>query len=345
MLYRASRTVWVTASILFCFAFLFWQILLRSPLRNEYWQIQLSEVFAAWLYLPLLPLLAGALLLCSRNALVALLPPLLVFGIHYGAQFLPNWQLALADLNDAPRLRVMTWNMLYTSQLEGAFFTEIQTLQPDIIALQEVGYTIENEMVALLGNEYPYYSVQSVGSSSGLAIWSKLPILRSEQSGARLLGCICIRLTLDLEGHPITVMTTHPWSPQIHYSRRRSRIPRVTYFSTDDQDLVMRALVKQVAAASRPLLLLGDLNTTEQQANFRTLRQQGLQDAHEAAGWGMGFTYPNPESLYGRRRRIPPIIRIDHILFSPEWRTLAVWTGSIPVSDHLYVVADLALSQ
>lgn len=345
MMVRVSRAVWLTASILFCVGILLWQLLLRTPLRNDYWQLELSEVFAVWFYLPLVPLVVGALLLRSRMALVALLPPLILFASQYGTQLLPNWQLALADLDEAPRLRVFTWNMLYTNELEGEFYTHIQRLAPDVIALQEVDYNVEKEMVALFGDRYPYYRIQNAGSSSGIAIWSRLPMIDSAQSTARLLGCICIRVTLDLEGRPITVITAHSWSPRIYYGYRRSLIPRVTYFSTADQDLVIRALINQVEESARPLLLLGDLNTTEQQANFSALRAQGLQDAHEAAGWGMGFTFPNPDSRYGRRRIYPSIIRIDHILFSPEWTALATWADSIPVSDHLYVVADLALTE
>ncbi|MEZ4661262.1 MAG: endonuclease/exonuclease/phosphatase family protein [Caldilineaceae bacterium] len=345
MVVRVGRAVWTLACMLFCVAYVAWQLLLRSPLHEELWELQLSEVFAVWFYLPLAPLLVGALLLRSRTALLALMAPLIVFLGQYGVQYLPNWQLAFANLENAPRLRVMTWNMLYASPLEDEFYTEIQKLQPDIIALQEVPFDIEKAMVALLGDEYPYHRVQSVGSSSGIALWSKLPIIEAAQANARLLGCICLKIVVELNERPITVMTTHIRSPEIYYRFRRSIIPRITYFSSRDQDLIFRALFKQLAEANRPLILMGDFNTTEQQPNFALLRRQGLTDAHEAAGWGMGFTYPNPNLRYSWRRRLPPFIRIDHVLFSSEWRSLAAWTGSISASDHLYVVADLVLAE
>ena len=345
MVVRIGRAVWATASVLFLVMYLGWQGLLHSPLREELWQLQLSEVFAVWFYLPLAPLLLGALLLRSRTALLALLAPLCIFGAQYGAQFMPNWQLAFSNLAGAPRLRVMTWNMLYASQLEDEFYPEVTKLQPDVIALQEVPYDIERKMVSLLGHEYPYYQVQSVGSASGIGIWSKLPFIKTEQVNSRLLGCICLRLTLDLHGRPITVMTTHVRGPQIYYGFRRGLLPRINYFSTEDQDLIFGALLKQVAESQRPLILMGDFNTTERQPNFARLRQQGLTDAYEAAGWGMGFTYPNPNLRYNWRSRVPPLIRIDHILFSAEWQALNTWTGSLPVSDHLYVVTDLVLSE
>lgn len=345
MVVRVGRAVWATACVLFCAMYVLWQLVLHSPLREELWQLQLSEVFAVWFYLPLAPLLVGTLLLRSRKGLLALMAPMLIFAGQYGAQLLPNWQLLLHNFDNAPRLRVMTWNMLYANQLKQEFYPEIQKLQPDIIALQEVPYNIEREMVALLGHEYPYHKVQSVGSASGIALWSKLPIVETEQATARLLGCICAKIVVDLHGRPITVMTTHIRSPEIYYRFRRRLIPQITYFSIQDQNLIFRALLKKVAENHHPLILMGDFNTTEQQPNFALLRQQGLTDAHEAAGWGMGFTYPNPNLRYSWRRRIPPFIRIDHVLFSSEWRALSAWTGSISDSDHLYVVADLVLAE
>jgi vancomycin resistance protein VanJ len=93
-----------------------------------------------------------------------------------------------------------------------------------------------------------------------------------------------------------------------------------------------------VEANGGPALVLGDFNTSDGQPLYRLLRRR-LDDAYRAAGWGFGFTFPSPRgSPLGF-----PVVRIDYVFHDEFWATQAAWTGSLPGSDHRYVVADLLL--
>ena len=83
-----------------------------------------------------------------------------------------------------------------------------------------------------------------------------------------------------------------------------------------------------------PLLVAGDLNMPADHSLLRAIRRIGVfQFAFEERGLGYGYTMPS--SL--------PWARIDHVLASPEWVVTRCWVGPGFGSDHLSVVAEVAL--
>ena len=104
--------------------------------------------------------------------------------------------------------------------------------------------------------------------------------------------------------------------------------------------MVFDQLVERIATVEGPLVVLGDLNTSERQPNFHRLRAY-LEDAFAVAGWGMGYTFPANSHLYGWA--VPPMVRIDYVLINRAWQARAAWSDQLPTSDHGYVVVDLGL--
>jgi endonuclease/exonuclease/phosphatase (EEP) superfamily protein YafD len=154
-----------------------------------------------------------------------------------------------------------------------------------------------------------------------------------------VLGCRCLKVTLAIHGQEVTVINAHIWSPRISVERG-SLIPRIIHFDNRRQLLSFSALLLQNAATSGPLIVLGDLNTTERQPNYQRLNQV-LHNAHARAGWGMGYTFPTNVSF--RAIPVPPFVRIDHIFYNDAWRAVAAPSGRLSESDHAYVLADLVL--
>ena len=106
------------------------------------------------------------------------------------------------------------------------------------------------------------------------------------------------------------------------------------------EDLVRRLIV-DIGNRAEPVIVAGDLNATDQSDIHRTLTAT-LTDAHEAAGWGLGHTFP----AYGGSWRGIPILprqmRLDMILYSDDFVALEFATGSHHgESDHLPVAAAL----
>ena len=92
-------------------------------------------------------------------------------------------------------------------------------------------------------------------------------------------------------------------------------------------------VIAAVAAASRePVVLLGDLNAAPHAPELASL-DATLVDAWESAGDGPGRTFPSTR----------PRTRIDYVMTSPDLPALAAAVVAGDASDHLPVVADLAL--
>jgi endonuclease/exonuclease/phosphatase (EEP) superfamily protein YafD len=262
--------------------------------------------------------------------------PLIWFGSEYGALFLPSTPaLAIAKAEGAT-LRVMTFNTWNQVDEEGTFAAAVEEWQPDLVALQEVKFAFRKDLKEAK-EEWPYQVHVPMRGRYNIAILSKVPIMLEEADGDRF-GCHCVQALLEWNGETIRVIVVHIRAPDTSVKFRRG-IPVVRRFDASNQALSYAALAKQIEESDEPLIVLGDFNTTEGQPGYRLLYQLGLEDAHEAAGWGLGFTYPAPRT---RVSWLPiPLIRIDHVFFSEAWQATEAWTTPLMGSDHQAIVADL----
>ena len=83
--------------------------------------------------------------------------------------------------------------------------------------------------------------------------------------------------------------------------------------------------------------MAGDLNADRDHAAFRDLLATGLRDAHDERGRGLARTWPERF----------PLLHLDHVLVrdgaGAGIAVLDVREVEVPGSDHLAVVADLAV--
>ncbi|MFP4228366.1 MAG: endonuclease/exonuclease/phosphatase family protein [Salinivenus sp.] len=95
-----------------------------------------------------------------------------------------------------------------------------------------------------------------------------------------------------------------------------------------------RRVRRAIERTEDPVLVTGDFNSTRHQWAYRHIAQ-GLQDAITQRGRGWTATFPAR----------CPLVRIDHVLASPEWRVSSAGVRSLDgheaVSDHRPVVAEL----
>lgn len=86
-------------------------------------------------------------------------------------------------------------------------------------------------------------------------------------------------------------------------------------------------------------IVAGDLNSTPWNEPYRMLARE-LRDAHAAAGWGPGLTFPTHIRAHGLGFAL---FRIDQLFVSPELVPLHSHVGSaVPGADHYPLVVDLA---
>lgn len=344
-IFRLLQICVLILALLYTSGYLLWRGLLLSRFYETSWHLQISEVFWAWSYLPLLPLILCALLIRQWRALIVLSLPLAFFMWEYGAQFLPNWQhewnapvlYAQAssehdEVSGRP-LSVMTWNSFRSSRIADDLEDVLRNDSPDIITIQEVSSGLRRQFQDF-EQLYPYQYYERYAS---LMTVSRVPLAQPSIDEIHRLGCRCLPLQLEWEGRPLTIINIHIPRPKVYFHFRNG-LPKVTYFNPSDQNLHYKVLFKILDQVEGPLLLQGDINTTERQPNFLRLTQS-MQDSFSEVGWGMGFTYPN--STFRDPWWLIPVVQIDHILHSEELVALSAKVDTLRGSDHLYVAATL----
>lgn len=233
--------------------------------------------------------------------------------------------------SDGNKLVAVTYNIRGCRDDNGiadvkAIAEELQELQPDIIALQEVdeglprsGFAHQAEELAhLLHMNYAYSpSINFVIGSYGNAILSKYPIqstkscmLPSTHEPRSLLEA-----QIDYAGKPLTVYATHLGLQQ------------------SERETQMKALYDQLKTDKNhhPAILLGDLNTDQQDALLRPLRQlliDPLYNQHEHFA-----------TVDGQSQR-----QIDHIFISSDFVLTYATTATHSRSDHFPVSYHLQIS-
>ncbi len=204
---------------------------------------------------------------------------------------------------------------------------QLEALHPDLVALQEVDVGVDRtgrvdqarQLGERLGLQHLFAgAIVRGGGDYGIALLTRLPLLSARKL---LLGGpvtaweprVAIDATVCLAGQPLRVVALHadntPWGAVGN----------------------VRSLIEQLGPlGDGPLLLLGDLNATPQEAGPRALEHAPLFDELHAFDEGPTFV--------GSDRRI------DYVFTSAALHARVVNAGRVvsAVSDHLPVFADFA---
>jgi vancomycin resistance protein VanJ len=316
---RAAGQISIAAAWVWAVVVLVWNLLRFFP-GDRWLPVRLGSYFAPWLFLPLLPALLVALLGHRRWLLIALVPLLMLFVGRFGFLFLPRRP---PEQVQGVELKVMTFNVHRRNDNASGIVDLIRAQKPDIIALQELPDRISSMLQAELAQEYPHQLVEE-RYSMPLALFSRYP-LRAQQiseNTGRVQQAI-----VETPNGAVMVWNLHA---AIAWLQPRWKEQRQT----------IQGVADSVAAADGPVIVLGDLNTTDQTENYRILTRR-LKDLHREIGWGFGFTFPDGKwGLHG----FWPIVRIDYVLFSEHFEPLQIKRGT-PVykSDHRPLFGRLLL--
>ena len=299
--------------------------------------LALTQVFAPWLFLPLLALLPHAVLLPSRRLTGALLAAAVAFGVHLGPDFVPAGA-AEPDPAAVP-VRFVSWNVLKFNAPDRVTAT-VRGLDADVIGLVEV-----NRRQASAINRDPgirdRYGTVLMRPDSARGLVSRYPLI---DSGTRVnpdgrLGSDVLWARLDLGGgRELTVVVGHPLparaSPSAELPLSYRAAPR------DAEIAFTRRVADEDVRRGRRVVLLGDFNVTDREPGAAEL-VRGMRDAHAEVGWGAGASWaPLPV-----RRAGVALFRIDRVLGGPGTvptavRTDCSWHGS----DHCILHATFAVA-
>jgi len=172
----------------------------------------------------------------------------LVLPLHFGKQS--------QSVDASPAFRAMFLNV-NTRLGDADRVKEVVTEDaPDILVLEE----ISSGWVAALSwltNSYPHSCAEPREDNFGIGIFSKVPIVESEVAYIGDAGVPSIRAALDTGHSDLHVLATHPLPPG---SRGYARLRDVQLGSLPDY-----------VRSGYAVLLLGDLNTTPWNYQFRRL--------------------------------------------------------------------------
>ncbi len=212
----------------------------------------------------------------------------------------------------------------------------------DVIGMQEVSHKQADAFASRLSAKYPYQALFPDGFA-GKAVLSRYPLVDVEQlhlSTSR--PDLLVRLKIG-ESQPVLIVA-HPPPPRLSWNGIRF----------DWQTWQQIQTLAHLARETNPAILLGDFNLADWWGEYAYLRASGLQDAYAAAGRKSGYTLPTRIGPWRRLQRVNrmlswlpliPLLRVDYIWHTGELNSLDSWVGEDTGSDHLPVLARLALEK
>jgi vancomycin resistance protein VanJ len=219
------------------------------------------------------------------------------------------------------RIRVLTAN-LYNDRADAAAFGDlVASLEPDVVAVQELGPGQASVLARLL----PHGTLAPATNHRGMGIALRRPgVVTRLRLGARdgWLAEVAVP-----DGGPVEVLNVHVTAPHVMPPWRM----------VADRRAQLRDLLAHLdAGARRPLVLIGDLNSTPRWPLYRRLKSR-LDDAADLAARGNGSgARPTWGPWPGARR----LFRIDHVLVR-GLTPIALRVVDLAGSDHSALVVDL----
>jgi endonuclease/exonuclease/phosphatase family metal-dependent hydrolase len=276
-----------------------------------------------------------------------------------------NEKMAPKDLT--PRLlNVISFNTHYMGAYDykggdsSFFFNMLDTLQPDIICLQEfanLGGNYEKPMFKKFFKQYKSYANvnadllnSSFPTGYGVCIFSRYPIVKKgflelENQNSNLTVYADILFGSDT----IRVVNTHLKSivfdkedyktretlkeaeqgPETYQMRRIVAKLKYAFLYRAKQAEKIR---EKLLDCPHKIVLCGDFNDSPTSYSYHTIRGN-LKDAFKESGKGMSRTY------IGKM----PSFRIDYILHDPSWKSYDYKTNTLNFSDHKMISCKIAI--
>jgi endonuclease/exonuclease/phosphatase (EEP) superfamily protein YafD len=224
------------------------------------------------------------------------------------------------DDGTSPALKMALMNVNSVRGDPDQVLAFLQKENPDLILLEEITPEWMQRLAPVL-DEYPNQQVNTRNDNFGMGLFSRV-----EPTVARLkywgsAGVPSIVASMEVDGHPFTLMATHPLPPAgAVYSRlRNEQLMEVADFA---------------ATIQGPLILIGDLNCSPWSPQYRRFIDRcGLLNSSEGRR-----IYPTWPSF------IPWLqIPIDHCLYDDGIVIRSKIVGKSIGSDHLPLLVEFSL--
>lgn len=311
----------------------------RSFWGDGFWWLAIVNTFAPWSFAPApLTLTLGVLTRRDRKAIALTTLPVLIFALVYGPKLFrfPHGFEAQSTIS------VMTYNIYgFNQEVEGVLEV-IRSVDPDVIAFQELNPEVARELESEMSALYPYQVLDPQQGVTGLGVVSKLPLVDQGYPDLASWSGWLQQVAVEWQGQWVTVLNAHALPIGVGGRTTQERFSSIqkSYLVQETQT---RDLLAYTAELPGPIVVAGDFNRGDENATAKMMNRAFL-DAYAEVGAGFGHTFPMPGQgwAYGLPLGVRLTVRLDYIYYSPDLRTVfaqvAPWDGG---SDHLAVVAVL----
>jgi len=329
-------SLWLYSSLLLGWFVLHWLY------GDSIWWLALINAFVPWLFVLLPIFLSLAFLDRHLRSWLPLLAPVLLFLVLYGGLFIPS--VARAQAANDETLRVMSFNLYNYSVHERTAQVIIDNDWPDIVALQELTPYMANVIIKLVGDRYPYRVLDARSDHRGMGVLSRFPLQAIKPTQLFDLASEIQIVNVHTDKTHFTFYNVHPHSTNVLTFRRQLlAMGKIVAKGYADRLSFAQTLVKDIQARGGAVIVAGDFNSTDQSDVYATLTPL-LHDAHRAAGFGFGHTFPAYANRWTMSVPTPArLVRIDMIFYTADFRAVASTVSATHgESDHLPVLATLA---
>ena len=273
---------------------------------------------------------------------------------HYNMQLLPRM----------PKKTPHTLSILSFNFNTKSAYDDERTIQfirkriPDIIFLQELTGTETHFILKKLGHLYPYYlSPAPRMGKNDVMILSRKEMIFGDQIPLRMPFGKSFHsvnhAVISVNGQRIHLLNCH-----FHHAYKEFAAYLFAPDSVNTYKALQRSyarhrdeaklLANYVQKLDGPTIVAGDFNDTPNSYIYG-LYQEELQNAFDAAGWGLGTTFGE----WSLQNALPAIFRglafdtfrIDHLFFSSEFRIYGAWVDNIAAFDHRPQIVNVALKE
>jgi endonuclease/exonuclease/phosphatase (EEP) superfamily protein YafD len=314
---------------------------LHRQWRDSIWWLALLNTFAPLFFLPAVCLLLLGMITPSIAAYIGVIPAALIFFCLYGHLFRGK-ALPQTETADDP-VRIMTFNIWFHSWSEETVQALEQNGAVDVVALQELTRPMAKRLLDVYGGRYPHHLLHVGTGTPRLGIFSRYPLIpvataHLAEFDFRIQAARVIAPTGEF-----LLYNVHPRATNIiSLVGKRKSVGRETRRSMQLRLRCIECLLTEVVSQDKPVVVVGDFNSTPQSEVYARLSAQ-LIDVHRTAGWGFGHTFPTHGKDIGGLPRLLPFMRLDMIFHTPQLVALHSRVGKYHGdSDHLPVITALA---
>lgn len=304
--------------------------LLNLLFGDGFWWLMIMNQLAPVLFVPMLLMMIVVLIRRQWRYLLLLLLPFAIFVWTQGIYLVPT----IARQAQPHELRVMTYNVLFYNQKFTEVADAILSVEPDLVALQEVEVDMAAALIEQFRDVYPYHAVAEMPDWQWgtTMVLSRYPVLEAEILDLQQVRPAML-VRVEAEGKAVTFISAHLYYYNWH-TFPRHEIPTVIRERTQQQNRQVEILLAQIEREENDVILACDCNSKTTQSSYKLLTQSLRNVQGEMASQ---LFQPSVEGTSYHRW----LFNVDYVMYEGDLKPVGIYAvDERGGSDHVPLIAD-----